>query len=215
MRWAGRPKRSTVERPYGITVQAQKKAFNRTNLVPEGRWGIVVLGNAIDLLHFQRIDNLAVGVMSLLLARPLSPAPFEIFWVIFLAVLAVCVLQVIGIIRSVRLRRWRAEPTQRPLGVMGMVRQIGLSTLLNLAWVGFILWIEGGVTIAIVPILALSDLGWVVPGERGGCVHLGRRHQTHVDVPCLTRVLGIQRRCGTADGIASWCSKGWVRRSIL
>jgi CubicO group peptidase (beta-lactamase class C family) len=133
-------------------------------LVPEGRWGIVVLVNGIDLLHFQRIDGIAGGVMSLLLDRPLPPAPFEAFQMIFLGILAVGVLQVLGIIRSVLLlRRWRAEPARRPRNVVAVVGRVGLPLLLNLVWVVLLLrFVVGGLTVDLVPILTLSDLGWTV-----------------------------------------------------
>jgi hypothetical protein len=134
-------------------------------LVPEGRWGIVVLVNGIDFLHFQRIDGIAGGVMSLLLGRPLPPAPFEAVRTIFLGILAVGVLQVLGLIRSVRLlRRWRAEPARRPRSVVGVVGHVGLPILLNLAWVGLLLrFVVGGLTIHLVPYLMHSgDLGWAV-----------------------------------------------------
>jgi CubicO group peptidase (beta-lactamase class C family) len=115
-------------------------------LVPEGRWGIVVLVNGANLLHLKRIRGVAVGVMSLLLDRPLPSAPFEAARMLFLGVLAVIVFQVLNITRSVLLlRRWRAQPAQRPSGIMGMVRHVGLPFLLNLAWTGLLLWPNGKV----------------------------------------------------------------------
>jgi CubicO group peptidase (beta-lactamase class C family) len=142
-------------------------------LVPEGRWGIVVLVNGIDLLNFEHIDGIAGGVMSLLVGRPRPLVPFEVFGAIFLGLLVVGVLQVIGLVRSVvLLRRWRAEPARRPRSVVGVVGRVGLPLLLNLAWVGLLLrFFVEGLTVEHVLLLMLSDLGWM--GLVSGVVALG------------------------------------------
>jgi CubicO group peptidase (beta-lactamase class C family) len=136
-------------------------------LVPAGRWGIVVLVNGFDHLQLSHIDGIAGGVMSLLLGRPMPPAPFEGIRVILLCLLAVGALQVLGLTRSVvLLRRWRAEPARRPRSVVGVAVRVGLPLLLNLAWVGLLLFVLGGLTVDHVRLLLLSEFGlvWLVSG---------------------------------------------------
>jgi CubicO group peptidase (beta-lactamase class C family) len=104
-------------------------------LVPEGRWGIVLLmnGNSAFLGH-ARIEGIAVGVTSLLVGRPLpEAAPFYDTIVFYIIVLGIAILQVVGINRSMgKLRRWRTQPARRPHGWRGMVWHVAVPLVLNL-----------------------------------------------------------------------------------
>jgi CubicO group peptidase (beta-lactamase class C family) len=104
-------------------------------LLPESKWGIVLLTNGDDLLRGERMDQIPVGVMNLLLGRQPPQVPLEEFLVIFLVVLGVFLLQVIGGVRSVvLLRRWRAHPAQRPRGVLRVGLRVVVPLVLNLLW---------------------------------------------------------------------------------
>jgi CubicO group peptidase (beta-lactamase class C family) len=104
-------------------------------LVPEGRWGVVLLmnGNSAFLGH-ARIEGIAVGVTSLLVGRALpEAAPFYDTIVFYIIILGIAALQVVGIIRSVgKLRRWRTAPSRRPHGWRGLVWHVAVPLVLNL-----------------------------------------------------------------------------------
>jgi CubicO group peptidase (beta-lactamase class C family) len=132
-------------------------------LVPEGRWGIVVLQNGLNELQGERIDAIATGVMSLLVGRQPPPAPSEpslrLFWIF----LGVCVLQLLSITRSVvLLRRWRAQPERRPRGAVGVGLRVGLPLALNLLWALFCLIVLPQMFEVPLSFLVLVDLGLVV-----------------------------------------------------
>jgi CubicO group peptidase (beta-lactamase class C family) len=107
-------------------------------LVPKSKWGVVVLMNGSNDLRQGSLDTPAQGVVAQLLGveAPLSPGPFQDPAVIaVLVILAVGMLQVFGIVRSVVLvRRWRAVQERRPHGVVGVGLHVGLPLVLNLLW---------------------------------------------------------------------------------
>ncbi|MGH3147544.1 MAG: serine hydrolase domain-containing protein, partial [Rubrobacter sp.] len=104
-------------------------------LAPERGWGIVLLTNGDNLLQMQRIDGIAAGVMSLLVGDRPPPAPFELLRTVFFAVLAICLLQLLGIARSVvLLRRWRTQPARRPRGLLRVGLRVVGPLLSNLLW---------------------------------------------------------------------------------
>jgi CubicO group peptidase (beta-lactamase class C family) len=132
-------------------------------LVPEGHWGIVVLQNGVNELQGQRIDAIATGVMSLLVGRQPPPTPSEPSLMIFWIVLGVCVLQLLGIARSVvLLRRWRAQPERRPRGAVGVGLRVGLPLALNLLWALVCLMVLPQLFEIPFSFLVLVDLGVVV-----------------------------------------------------
>jgi CubicO group peptidase (beta-lactamase class C family) len=107
-------------------------------LVPKSKWGVVVLMNGSNDLRQGSLDRPAFGVVARLLGveSPPSPGPLqEPPMIIVLAILAVGVLQIFGIVRSVVLvRRWRAQEARRPHGVVRVGLRVGLPLLLNLFW---------------------------------------------------------------------------------
>jgi len=107
-------------------------------LVPKSKWGVVALMNGSNDLRQGSLDTPAQGVVAQLLGveAPLSPGPFQDPAVIaVLVILAVGMLQVFGIVRSVVLvRRWRAVQERRPHGVVGVGLRVGLPLVLNLLW---------------------------------------------------------------------------------
>jgi CubicO group peptidase (beta-lactamase class C family) len=104
-------------------------------LVPEGDWGIVLLMNGDSaFLGRSRIEAMVTGVTSLLVGRtPPTPTPLyeELFF--YFLILGVFLLQIIGIIRSVRvLRRWYAQPERRPHGWLREIWHVIPPLVLNL-----------------------------------------------------------------------------------
>ncbi len=105
-------------------------------LAPAGRWGIVVLANGDNALSPMRIAGIARGVLGLLVGRRLTAEPSMTGnQTAFLVLLAVVVLQALGIARStVLLRRWRAQPARRPRGLVRVTGRVVVPVLLNLVW---------------------------------------------------------------------------------
>ena len=135
----------------------------RMILVPEGRWGIVLLTNGENFLQFWRIDGIGDGVMSLLMGRQPPAAPNELFLMILWIGLGAIVLQLLGIVRSVvLLRRWRAEPARRPRGVVGVALRVVLPLALNLAWALVCLVIAPSVLTFPLASLVFGDFGLVM-----------------------------------------------------
>jgi CubicO group peptidase (beta-lactamase class C family) len=127
-------------------------------LVPESRWGVVLLMNGSNDLRIGSMDTTANGVVARLVGAKTPPPPGlsqEPYLVIFLVFLAVGVLQLVGIGRSVvLLRRWRAHPERRPRSIAGVGLRVVVSFVLNLLW--------ALVALVVVPRLIGSPLWTVV-----------------------------------------------------
>jgi hypothetical protein len=144
-------------------------------LIPEQRWGLVILENAENYMAADRMDALAFGVTNLLVGRQPAPAEGDRFLqIVFAVILAGVLLQVIGIIRSAAtLRRWQREPERRPRGWRGMLWHVGGPFVLYLA-LGLI-WLVGipayfGRSLAII-ILYIPDMGYTL--MVGGVLAIG------------------------------------------
>jgi len=168
-------------------------------LVPKSKWGVVVLMNGSNDFRQGSLDTPAFGVVARLVGveSPPSPGPLqEPPMIIVLAILAVGVLQIFGIVRSVVLvRRWRAQEARRPHGVVRVGLRVGLPLLLNLFWavtllvflpplislplqtlvfldVGVVVLVSGGLAliwgVVLRPVLALLALRTkIAPGDAG------------------------------------------------
>jgi CubicO group peptidase (beta-lactamase class C family) len=104
-------------------------------LVPEGRWGVVLLMNGNSaFLGKSRIEGIAVGVTSLLVGRALpDAASFYDTIIFYIIILGIAALQVVGIIRSLgKLRRWRTQPARRPHGWLALMWHVVMPVVLNL-----------------------------------------------------------------------------------
>jgi CubicO group peptidase (beta-lactamase class C family) len=162
------------------TVSHDGSMFNfHANLVliPEGRWGIIVLENAENLpdeFGPQRLRGIATGVTSLLMGRRPPPAASSWFVVIlYSAILGIIVVQAVGILRSVALlRRWRAQPEEQPRGWLGIGRRVVLPLISNAIW-GLIILVGLPRVFAPLPalVLGMPDLGPLLVGS--GVVALG------------------------------------------
>jgi CubicO group peptidase (beta-lactamase class C family) len=84
-------------------------------LVPEERWGVVVLSNASNIPATARFQAIVPDVINLLAGRqPITEAVYDSL-IVHSVVVGIVVLQIIGMIRSVALlRRWRSQPQRRP-----------------------------------------------------------------------------------------------------
>ena len=135
-------------------------------LVPESKWGVVVLMNGSNDLRTADMDTTAKGVVARLVGVESPPSPGlaqEPFMIAFLVILAAGVLQAIGIVRSVVLvRRWRAEQARRPRGVVGVGLRVGLPPVLNLLWAVTLLVVLPPFFSLPLQTLVLLDVGWVV-----------------------------------------------------
>jgi hypothetical protein len=105
-------------------------------LAPQDRWGVVVLANGRNWLSPDDESTIARGVLGLLVGRQLTTPPVtNANQALFFVMLGVVVLQVLGIARSVvLLRRWRAQPTRRPRGLLRVTARVVLPLLVGLAW---------------------------------------------------------------------------------
>jgi CubicO group peptidase (beta-lactamase class C family) len=168
-------------------------------LVPKSNWGVVVLMNGSNDLRQGSLDRPAFGVVARLVGikPPPSPEPLqEPAMIVVLVILAVGVLQVLGIVRSVVLvRRWRAEQARRPRGVVRVGLRLGLPLVLNLLWavtllvilppmlnlplqtlvfldIGVVMMVSGGLAliwgVVLRPVLAFRALRTkIAPGDAG------------------------------------------------
>jgi CubicO group peptidase (beta-lactamase class C family) len=105
-------------------------------LAPQDRWGVVVLANGRNWLSPDDESTIARGVLGRLVGRQLTTPPVtNASQTLFFVMLGVVVLQVLGIARSVvLLRRWRAQPTRRPRGLLRVTARVVLPLLMGLAW---------------------------------------------------------------------------------
>jgi CubicO group peptidase (beta-lactamase class C family) len=132
-------------------------------LVPDGQWGIVLLTNGQNELQGARIERIGVGVMSLLVGREPPPIENSLLMTILVVGLGACVLQILGIARSmVLLRRWRTTPARRPRGAVGVVLRVGLPLALSLLWALVTLLIVPQVLETPLTLLVYNDYSLVV-----------------------------------------------------
>jgi hypothetical protein len=108
-------------------------------LVPEGKWGIVLLMNGNNGLRPARIAAIHAGVTSLLVGKEPPPfvAPNDARPAFLMYLLIALALQVGGLIWSmVLLRRWRLHPARRPQGWFRVALRVVPPLVLNLLWAG-------------------------------------------------------------------------------
>jgi hypothetical protein len=105
-------------------------------LVPEGKWGVMVLQSAKNYTHGERAENIGAGVVSLLVGQQPPPPPgLSQMQIALFVLLGVLGLQLVGIGRSVVLiRRWRDRPDLRPQGKTGIALRVGLPLVLSFLW---------------------------------------------------------------------------------
>lgn len=137
-------------------------------LVPEGQWGVVLLMNGENGLEIERIEAVANGVVAQLMGVPPAPAPFPESKTTLFVLVAVLVLQVLGIVRSaVLLRRWRLRPAHRPRGAWALVWRVALPLMLGLAWALLCLNVLPAQQGANLALLRQSDIGLILLASGG------------------------------------------------
>ena len=137
-------------------------------LLPDREWGVVVMENGEnspdEFFGSRRMTGIAYGVAGLLIGQePPAPSSSRSLWVVYGVVLGIIVLQVAGIIRSVRtIRHWRADPLRRPTGALRIGLRVGLPLLVSWSWALVVLVGLPRVIRAPLPavLMGLPDLGY-------------------------------------------------------
>ena len=131
------------------TVSHDGSGFNahaNVVLVPESRWGVVLLENAEnspdEFFGARQMTAIAFGVTSMVMGEePLPVGSSAALWIVYGIVFAVIALQITGITRSVRtFRKWRTDPQRRPRGPARIGLFLGIPLALNLTWAFIILF---------------------------------------------------------------------------
>ncbi len=106
-------------------------------LVPEGKWGVVLLMNGMNNLQPARISGIANGVTGLLVSKelPAFVTRNDFKPTLLKVVLLVGAFQVLGIFWSATLlRRWNAQLERRPRGWLRIALHVVPPLVLNLVW---------------------------------------------------------------------------------
>lgn len=139
-------------------------------LVPEGRWGIVLLENAEnspdEFFGALRMTAIADGVTSMVKGKvPEADGSSLTLRIVYGLVFAILALQIVAIARSVRrFRLWRTTPERRPHGVVRIGLILGLPLLLSLLWAFIVLvMLPSKVQAPLTALLmGLPDLGYLL-----------------------------------------------------
>ena len=110
-------------------------------LIPDRGWGVVVMENGEnspdEFFGSRRMTGIAHGVAGMLIGEE-PPAPSSSswsLWVVYGVVLGILVIQVAGMVRSVRtIRGWRTAPLRRPTGALRIALRVGLPLLVSWTW---------------------------------------------------------------------------------
>jgi CubicO group peptidase (beta-lactamase class C family) len=138
-------------------------------LIPDRRWGVVVMENGEnspdEFFGSRRMTGIANGVAGMLIGeeRPALSSSSRSLWVVYGVVLGILVLQVVGMVRSVRtIRGWRAAPLLRPTGTLQIGLRVGLPLLVSWAWALVVLVGLPRIIRAPLPamLMGLPDLGY-------------------------------------------------------
>jgi CubicO group peptidase (beta-lactamase class C family) len=136
-------------------------------LVPDSRWGIVLLMNGNNGVRPERITAIATGVTSLVMGKQPPPVVERSSFrqTLRMYVLIVLAVQVLGLVRSgVLLRRWYHQPARRPRGWVRVALRVVPSLLLSLVWAVLGLTIMPlflGAPLLVLPLFA-PDLGYAL-----------------------------------------------------
>jgi CubicO group peptidase (beta-lactamase class C family) len=115
-------------------------------LIPDRKWGVVVMENGEnspdEFFGSRRMTGIANGVAGMLIGRePPAPSSSRSLWVVYGVVLGIIVMQVGGMVRSVRtIRTWRVDPMRRPTGALRIGLRVGLPLLVSWTWAVLVLF---------------------------------------------------------------------------
>ena len=130
------------------TIAHDGSSFNahaNVVMVPDGRWGVVILENAEnspdEFFGSRQMSAIPFGVTSMLKGKEALPRGSSgTLWAVYGVILAILALQVLGIRRTVtKFRRWRTDPQRRPQGRVRTGLALGLPIVLSLAWAYIVL----------------------------------------------------------------------------
>jgi len=115
-------------------------------LIPDRKWGVVLMENGEnspdEFFGSRRMTGIANGVAGMLIGRePPAPSSSRSLWVVYGVVLGIIVMQVGGMVRSVRtIRTWRVDPMRRPTGALRIGLRVGLPLLVSWTWAVLVLF---------------------------------------------------------------------------
>jgi CubicO group peptidase (beta-lactamase class C family) len=140
-------------------------------LIPDGKWGIILLENAEnspdEFFGARRMSGIADSVTSLLKGKQPEAAGSTIALpIVYAAILAFLALQIAAIARSARrLRRGRME--QRPHGAIRVLLSLSFTLALSLLWALVVLVVLPSKVQAPLPalLMGLPDLGYLLVGS--------------------------------------------------
>jgi hypothetical protein len=127
----------------------------------------------------RRMTGIANGVAGMLIGEepPALSSSSRSLLLVYGVVLGILVLQVVGMVRSVRtIRSWRAAPLLRPTGALGIGLRVGLPLLVSWTWAVLVLVGLPQVICAPLPavVMGLPDLGY--PLVASAVLAFGWRH---------------------------------------
>jgi CubicO group peptidase (beta-lactamase class C family) len=138
-------------------------------LIPDRQWGVVVMENGEnspdEFFGSRRMTAIANGVAVMLIGEQ-APAPSSAstsLWVVYGLVLGILLIQLVGMVRSVRtIRGWRASPLLRPRGALRIGLRVGLPLLVSWTWALIVLVVLPRIIRAPLPavLMGLPDLGY-------------------------------------------------------
>jgi CubicO group peptidase (beta-lactamase class C family) len=114
-------------------------------LIPDRQWGVVVMENGEnspdEFFGSRRMTGIAYGIAGLLIGEdPPATSSSRSLWLVYGVVLGILVIQVAGMVRSVRtIRGWRIDPLRRPTGVLRIALRVGLPLVVSWTWAAVVL----------------------------------------------------------------------------
>jgi hypothetical protein len=137
-------------------------------LIPDRQWGVVVMENGEnspdEFFGSRRMTGIADGVAGMLIGEePSAPSSSRPLWMVYGVVLGILVIQVVGMVRSVRtIRAWRTVPSRRPTGALRIALRVGLPLLVSWTWAFIVLAGLPRMIRAPLPavLMGLPDLGY-------------------------------------------------------
>jgi CubicO group peptidase (beta-lactamase class C family) len=110
-------------------------------LIPDRGWGVVVMENGEnspdEFFGSHRMTGIANGVAGMLIGQePHATSSSLSLWAVYGVVLGILLIQVAGMVRSVRtIRGWRTDPLRRPTGTLRIALRVGLPLVVSWIWV--------------------------------------------------------------------------------
>jgi CubicO group peptidase (beta-lactamase class C family) len=138
-------------------------------LIPDRRWGVVVMENGEnspdEFFGSRRMTGIANGVAGMLIGQepPGPSSSSRSLWLVYGVVLGILVMQIVGVVRSVRtIRRWHVDPMRRPTRALQIGLRVGLPLLVSCTWVLLVLVGLPRIIRAPLPavLMGLPDLGY-------------------------------------------------------